>query len=115
MSTFSEFTISLMVNNIISAQQLNVVGPLGSERIKIQLLVKIPNKLGDNQMPFLFNRCGKWPTTYYKRRTAGCRQHVSTQIKRRKFKDSRKRQTMMSECLTQPNPHLMTRSHREDD
>lgn len=31
MSTFSEFTISLMVNNIISAQQLHVVGPLGSE------------------------------------------------------------------------------------
>lgn len=94
-----------MVNNIISAQQLNVVGPLGSERIKILLLVKIPNKLGDNQTPFLFNMCGKWPTTYYKRRTAGCRQHVSTQIKRRKFKDSRKRQAMMSECLTQPNPH----------
>lgn len=62
MSTFSEFTISLMVNNIISAQQLHVVGPLGSERIKILLLVKIPNKLGDNQMPFLFNRCVKWPT-----------------------------------------------------
>ena len=80
-----------MVNNIISAQQLNVVGPLGSERIKILLLVKILNKLGDNQLPFLFNRSGKWPTTYYKRRTAGCRQHVSTQIKRRKFKDSRKR------------------------
>jgi len=86
MSTFSEFTISLMANNIISAQQLHIVGPLGSERIKILLLVKIPNKLGDNQMSFLFNRCGKWPTTYYKRRTAGCRQHVSTQIKRCKFK-----------------------------
>ena len=57
MSTFSEFTISLMVNNIISAQQLHVVGPLGSERIKILLLGKIPNKLGDNQMPFLFKVC----------------------------------------------------------
>lgn len=55
MSTFSEFTTSLMVNNIISAQQLHVVGPLGSERIKILFLIKIPNKLGNNcnQMPFL--------------------------------------------------------------
>ena len=60
-----------MVNNIISAQQLHVVGPLGSERIKILLLVKIPNKLGDNQMPFLFNRCVKWPTNLLQETNCG--------------------------------------------